>query len=115
MPTGRDGWASRPTAAKLVVIAGYSKAIHVWDLRRIGRDLVAIGLRDELVASLPSEGPGRTLEIRAEAELSLAGAAEERARDRIARSRKRHDGEAGRRGRVQLAGLGLPDRSPAIA
>ena len=77
--------------AKLVVIAGYSKAIHLWDLRRIGRDLVAIGLRDELVASLPSEGPGRTFEIRAEAELSLAGAAEERARDRIARSRKRHE------------------------
>jgi tetratricopeptide (TPR) repeat protein len=77
--------------SKLVVIAGYSKAIHVWDLRTIGRDLVDMGLRDELVASLPSDGPGRTLEIRVEAELSLAGAAEERARDRIARSRKRHE------------------------
>jgi eukaryotic-like serine/threonine-protein kinase len=77
--------------AKLVVIAGYTKAIHLWDLRRIGRDLVAIGLRDDLVASLPSDGPGRTLEIRADADLSLAGAAEERARDRIARSRKRHE------------------------
>ncbi len=77
--------------AKLVVIAGYSKAIHLWDLRRIGRDLVAIGLRDELVASPPSEGPGRTMEIRVEATAPLTGAAEERARDRIARSRKRHE------------------------
>ena len=76
MPTGHDGWASRPRG-ELVVIAGYSKAIHLWDLRRIGRDLVAIGLRDELIESLPADGPCRTLEIRAEAVASLAGAAEE--------------------------------------
>ncbi len=76
--------------SKLIVIAGYSKAIHVWDLRRIGRDLVALGLRDELVASLPSVAPGRTMVIRAEV-VSLAGAVEERARDRIARSRKWHE------------------------
>ncbi len=78
--------------AKLVVIAGYSRAIHLWDLRRIGRELAAIGLRDELVASLPSEAPGRTMEIRVEAAMAaLARAAEERARDRIARSRKLHE------------------------
>jgi serine/threonine protein kinase/WD40 repeat protein len=77
--------------AKLVVIAAYSKAIHLWDLRRIGRELVATGLRDEVVASLPPEWPGRTMEIRTDAATSLAGAKEERARDRLARSRKRHE------------------------
>ena len=55
------------------------------------------------------------VEIRAEAELSLAGAAEERARDRIARSRKRHEEKPDGADECNCAGLGLPGRSPAIA
>jgi tetratricopeptide (TPR) repeat protein len=75
---------------RLVAVAGYSRAIHVWDLGGIARQLGEIGLHDELVASLPADGPaprpGRTVEIQADASESLGGARERRARAAIDRS-----------------------------
>ncbi len=41
----RPGWMGfTPDGTRLVTIANYSRAIHVWDLRRIREGLAAIGL-----------------------------------------------------------------------
>jgi WD40 repeat protein len=77
---------------RLVVVSGYSKAIHVWDLRAISRRLGAMGLRDEWMASLEAGGPvlrpGRTVEICSDASASLADVLEQKARATIDRYRQ---------------------------
>ena len=89
----RAAWLGfTPDGGRLVVVAGYSRAIHVWDLRKITHQLDEIGLRDELVASLPADAPaprsGGLLGIRVDATTSLGGAREHKARAAIARARR---------------------------
>jgi serine/threonine protein kinase/WD40 repeat protein len=72
---------------RLVTVARYSKAIHVWDLREIVRQLDGIGLRDESLASVGAGGalprPGLAVEITVDASASVGRALEQKARATI--------------------------------
>src|SRR5262249_53920483 len=57
----RSGWLGfTPDGARLVVVASYARAVHVWDLRAIRARLKAMGL-DWKWAALGPEGENRYL------------------------------------------------------
>ena len=81
------------------MIAALAKAIHIWDLRMIARQLADIGLHDELLSFLQAEGPAprtaRSVEIVANVAAAAQLAVEQQSRTTIARYRTRHGGEPG--------------------
>jgi serine/threonine protein kinase/WD40 repeat protein len=77
---------------RLVAIAPYSRAIHVWDLREISRQLAGVGLRDEPLSSLwaeePAPRPRRSAGVVVEASASAGLALERKSRAEIGWARR---------------------------
>jgi WD40 repeat protein/Flp pilus assembly protein TadD len=77
---------------RLVTIAPYSHAIHIWDLRGIARQLAGLGLRDEAsgLAEIGDTEPARPpkVEILADTSASSGRALEQKARAAIERYRQ---------------------------
>ncbi len=89
----RAGWIGfTADGSRLVTVSYYSRAIHVWDLRRIARGLAAVGLPIEALA--PAEHLEReasrpvAVEISTDQAATVGTALEQKARAEIERCRQ---------------------------
>ena len=103
-----------PDGARLVAIATYSRAIHVWDLRAIRRHLAAMHLDWESPPYPPTPGADARRPLAVESLLGesspMEHAADDRARREIESVSPRRRVAPGQRDGLQRPGLGLRDR-----